>query len=353
MTTQISTRTPFLEAWLSRWIPTAYPGESFTISALAGDGSTRQFFRVQTPRRRFALLSDPEWTLSKDYAPHQEYLKRVGIRVPDFLRVDAAAGVLVMQDLGDELLQQRVIAEPEKAEAHIADAVRLLAHLHGKTFPVPTDLPVSQRRFDRKKYSEELRFTLEHLAVGFLKLPSPTPLVLETIDRYCEQIQDLGPSVFCHRDYHTRNILIFENHLYLIDFQDARLGPPFYDLASILFDPYVPVSEASRNRLEEIYYRTLDAYEVNQQIRKQTRETDLFAVAFQRVVKAAGSFASFYTRYGKNTHLPYLMPALQSAQSLLEKFDPPKGLREAIPLSMWIEKAKVRIPQVEQEQRGR
>jgi aminoglycoside/choline kinase family phosphotransferase len=324
-------------AWLSDWLSKQGRGRDFQVLPLAGDGSPRPFYRIEATGQTYVLLVEPEWRLSKDYPVHQGYLEREGVPVPAFLAVDPGLGVLLMEDMGDELLQMRLLSNPDERLAWLEEATRLVARLHGSTFPVPANLPASTRSFDANKYFEELSFTIEHLHKGFLKLPDLDPGITKLTRIFCERLEEIRPLVFCHRDYHTRNLLVHQERLRLIDFQDARLGPPEYDLASLFFDAYVPIAESDRVKLLSHYKRILASFPLSKKIDWEGMPERLERVAFQRIVKAAGSFASFYTRHGKKTHLAYLVPALEMARTLQKKLDtkvPP------LPLDLWIEKAK-------------
>jgi aminoglycoside/choline kinase family phosphotransferase len=117
--------------------------------------------------------------------------------------------------------------------------------------------------------------------------------------------------------------------IYWIDFQDARLGSPVYDLASLLFDAYVPITDAFRKNLVQVYQSRLSIYSVAQELNWNRFEEELYLMAYQRTLKAAGSFASFWTRYQKNSHLVYLKPALQMAKVLEEKAGVSKDVTKA------------------------
>ncbi len=326
-----------LSHWLSDWLSKQGLERAFEVLPLAGDGSPRPFYRIRVAGESFVLLVEPEWRLSKDYPVHQGYLEREGVPVPLFHAVDPALGVLLMEDMGDELLQTRLLAQPDERMPWLEEATRLLARLHGSTFPVPAELPVASRAFDAQKYFEEFSFTFEHLNQGFLKLPPLEPGIVKLTQVFCAKLEEIRPLVFCHRDYHTRNLLVHEERLRLIDFQDARLGPVEYDLASLFFDAYVPIAEADRTQLLSLYKRVLAAFPLAQKIDWTALPERLERVAFQRIVKAAGSFASFYTRYGKSTHLPYLAPALEMALGLQKKLGPKVP---PLPLELWLQKIK-------------
>ncbi len=308
---------PRISAWVERWITSQRISTPLQFQPLAGDGSQRTFYRLTWGKGSRVLLSDIGWDLSKDYAPHQEFLASHGLPVPLFFEIDPVGGFLVMEDLGDQLLQFEILKHPDKKMGWLETASRLLSTLHGKTYPVPKTLPIASRSFDTQKYSDELKFTFDHLQVGYLGMDPPDEVTLNAVHDFCAKVSQTKPIIFAHRDYHCRNLLVKDEKLYLIDFQDARLGPPHYDLASLVYDAYVPMDTAQRNFLVEAYKDELKHYPLFKDINWKTFDDDLRRIAFQRVVKAAGSFASFFMRYGKETHLPYLVPALQYAESLL------------------------------------
>lgn len=304
--------------FLTQWLVTQGFNKNVSVQLLLGDGSTRCFYRVRDlgSSASWILVSDPEWKQTKDYPAHQRALEKAKIAVPVFSVSDPKKGLLLMQDFGDELLQHRIQEEPENKEAWLHKAVVLLAHLHGRLYPVPKDLPACERRFDETKLFEELCFTLEHLREKLFGLAPLGSKNLNAIRHFCKTLDGFGPLVFCHRDYHCRNLLVYQNELWMIDFQDARLGPPGYDLASLVFDAYVPITKESRYHLIETYLKTLEGYPLRKEIRDASFERELFLLAYQRTLKAAGSFASFWTRFGKSTHLSYIEPALLLAKSI-------------------------------------
>ena len=115
------------------------------------------------------------------------------------------------------------------------------------------------------------------------------------------------------------------------------MGPIHYDLASLMYDAYVPTTPAEREHLLTLYRQEIARYPLAQKLTWEHFDGELACVAFQRVVKAAGSFASFYTRWGKKTHLPYLLPALRSALDLQSRTGELRGvLNPVFPIADWI-----------------
>src|SRR5205823_5382126 len=99
--------------------------------------------------------------------------------------------------------------------------------------------------FDVEKLTWELEFFTKHFIEGY------RAVTLHTADRkalaaeWATIVEELAaePRVLCHRDYHSRNLMLSDASLYIIDFQDARMGPDTYDLASLLRDSYVDITD--------------------------------------------------------------------------------------------------------------
>ncbi|NBX93093.1 MAG: hypothetical protein EBQ85_07690 [Proteobacteria bacterium] len=323
---------------IQKWLLKQGITEPAQVIHLLGDGSSRQFFRVRIAAKgaHYILLSDPSWTLTQDYPAHQQALKSARLPVPAFIAIDPSAGFLLMEDLGDELLQSFIEKNPDQKEQWLKQAIELLADLHGKLYPVSSTLPVSQRRFDQQKYFQELLFTLEHLREKYLGLPAVPQQSLEEVRKFCATLDPFKPWVFCHRDYHCRNLLVHGSSLWMIDFQDARLGPVTYDLASLVYDAYVPLTDEVRGRLISHYKNRLSTHPLFKEISWNSFEQELGLVGYQRTLKAAGSFASFFNRFNKSTHLRYLVPALQMAKTLEKQWGIAPGVAAAFEIDKMI-----------------
>jgi aminoglycoside/choline kinase family phosphotransferase len=113
------------------------------------------------------------------------------------------------------------------------------------------------------------------------------------------------PRVVCHRDYHSRNLMVRDGRLVVIDFQDARMGPDTYDLVSLLRDSYVELPEADVDALTTVFLertgQSCDAAAFG-------RRFDLMAL--QRNLKALGTFGYQASARGNQTYLPYVSRTL-------------------------------------------
>ena len=143
-------------------------------------------------------------------------------------------------------------------------------------------------------------------------------------------VQELAaePRVLCHRDYHSRNLMLHDGSLYIIDFQDARMGPDTYDLVSLLRDSYVDITDASVDDLIA-YFLALKTATAPQPTRDEFRRRfDLMAL--QRNLKALGTFG-YQTITRRNTvYIQYIPRTLRYAKTNLEKYPRFARLREIL-----------------------
>ena len=123
----------------------------------------------------------------------------------------------------------------------------LIARLQqqGATFASPEYVPYTIA-FDVEKLTWELNFFVRHFLEAYRGVQLTDDERTALAAEWATIVEELAaePRVLCHRDYHSRNLMLRDGRLYLIDFQDARLGPNTYDLVSLLRDSYVDLTEA-------------------------------------------------------------------------------------------------------------
>jgi aminoglycoside/choline kinase family phosphotransferase len=121
------------------------------------------------------------------------------------------------------------------------------------------------------------------------------------------------PRVLCHRDYHSRNLMLHQSQLYIIDFQDARMGPDTYDLVSLLRDSYVDLPEQTVDELLA-YFLALKGLTGTE--REFRRRFDLMAL--QRNLKALGTFGYQTTARRNPVYIQYIPRTLKYVRDNLE-----------------------------------
>ena len=276
------------------------------VTALAGDASTRKYYRIQQARESWVAALYPEGFIPEQstYLTLRSLLAEWGLPVPAVVDCDGARGVVLLEDLGDCTLQQRVAvatrAEREDLYRHaIADLVRMQrAADSGTRRAACFDLA-----FDVEKLSWELDFFVEHFMQGWRgrRLSEEERSALaQGFDGLSREIA-AWPRVLCHRDYHSRNLMWRAGRLYWVDFQDARMGPVTYDVASLLRDSYVDLDEEMEGKLIEEFRQAVAPTESPGSFERRFELTCL-----QRNLKALGTFGYQAVVRGKREYLEFV-----------------------------------------------
>jgi aminoglycoside/choline kinase family phosphotransferase len=134
--------------------------------------------------------------------------------------------------------------------------------------------------------------------------------------RLCEEIGQY-PQVFTHRDYHSRNLMVRPDRLVVLDFQDARLGPFTYDLASLLRDSYVCLSTEEQAALIATYRKLAKRVDLACPD-KETFQRAFSRTGLQRNLKAIGTFAYQAAVKGVDRYLPSIPNTVNSVRLALE-----------------------------------
>jgi hypothetical protein len=241
--------------------------------------------------------------------------------VPSILGHSNADGILALQDLGDVTLQAHLGASsPAEHAALYREAVSLIDILqrHGRDLESERFIPY-RIAFDVEKLTWELEFFVKHFLLAYrgaqLSVDERQALAVEW-SAIAEELA-AEPRVLCHRDYHSRNLMLHDGRLYLIDFQDARLGPDTYDLVSLLRDSYVDLTDLEVDDL--IAYFLALKKTAPAQSAEFRRRFDLMAL--QRNLKALGTFGYQTTTRGNSVYIQYIPRTLRYARTNLQKYE--------------------------------
>jgi N-acetylmuramate 1-kinase len=305
-------------------------GEAIRVVPLSGDASTRRYFRLQGPAVSEVASLYPE-PFAPDDLPFlgvRTLLAGFGLPVPAVVDHDGGRGIVIQTDLGDVTLQQALDqASASEHEDLYREALDELSALQRESQKGPHRAACFQIAFDIEKLSWELHYFQKHFLEG-LRGRDLSVEDRSTLSEGFHQLSDeiaSWPRVLCHRDFHSRNLMRHEGRLHWIDFQDARMGPATYDLASLLRDSYVDLSEEFvADRLEEFRQQAApgDAREVFR------RRFELVSV--QRNLKALGTFGYMATVRGNEVYLPYVPRTLAHARRNLERHPELAGLRRVL-----------------------
>jgi aminoglycoside/choline kinase family phosphotransferase len=179
--------------------------------------------------------------------------------------------------------------------------------------------------FDVEKLSWELQFFVKHF-LGAYRGAVLSAAEREALDRELMRLAEelaAEPRVLCHRDYHSRNLMLHHGQLYIIDFQDARMGPDTYDLVSLLRDSYVDLSEREVDELIAFFLAlrgvSAGAGATSSEPRAFRRRFDLMAM--QRNLKALGTFGFQTATRGNPVYIQYIPRTLAYVRGNMERDD--------------------------------
>jgi aminoglycoside/choline kinase family phosphotransferase len=321
-----------LRARIDRYVAASgLSGRGPRVVPLTGDASDRRYFRILLADGEsvvLALHAGPIEFASLPFANVAELMHKVPLPVPRILGHSDEDGVVALEDLGDVTLQAHLGAAAATEHAALyREAVALIELLQRRGSELHSDRYVPYRiAFDVEKLTWELDFFVRHFVEGYRGAAIPPPergaLVTE-LAAIAEELA-LEPRVLCHRDYHSRNLMLHASRLYMIDFQDARMGPDTYDLVSLLRDSYV---DLTGRELDELiaYFLALTGGADAAEFR---RRFDLMAV--QRNLKALGTFGYQTIARGNPVYIQYIPRTLEYVRTNLERYPRFARLREVL-----------------------
>lgn len=324
--------------------------QNLTFDHLLGDASSRAYFRVRLSGQTFIAMLLPEVgpssiaeEITKTSRPItelpfidvQRLLHEHGVRVPKLEGYSEPDGVLLLEDLGAMLLLDVANgASGENLASLYRTAITELAHI--ATIPTkPTSSSIAfSRAFDRDLYNWEFLHFVEYGMDHRLKNP-PGGADREALLRALGRITDeylTWEKVLTHRDYHSRNLMVLKSddgpRMGVIDFQDALLGPAYYDLASLLRDSYIALPpQLQQSLVEEYRLRLKDLSSPAADVGKDEFLRSFHLMGLHRNLKAAGRFC-FIDEVKKNPrYLADVPRTLQYVRQTIERYEEMKELR--------------------------
>lgn len=319
-----------IHKWVSKW------NKSFSFDLIPGDASSRRYYRIKEKNKSYVVMKMQPFADAGLHLPFldvQRHLHRLEVAVPEVLEVNPAKGLILMSDLGDETLLKRLETVHSKKEQIqlFKKAINLLLRMQLLATQLSAPIEAYGLYFDDEKLLWEVGFTLAHFYNGTLA-QQVSAKDQKAIEKYFRDICKVLSSqewYFTHRDFHSRNIMVYQNAFYMIDFQDARLGCMHYDLASLLRDSYYQLEEDVVYELIEYYLEKKSKIEGKKHSRKEfERIFDLMSI--QRNFKAMGSFASFFMKRNDVRYLKFIGNTFENIRRNLLKFPEYDELRQLL-----------------------
>ncbi|HUP44959.1 MAG TPA: phosphotransferase [Thermoanaerobaculia bacterium] len=317
-------------AVLRQWL-----GEEWAAEPLAGDASVRAYYRVALPDRTYVLAYYPPEVREQlrrfldayhAVAPHGT--------IPE-VRESCEFAVL-QRDVGDRSLFDLLHDDPVEGVRLYRAAIDLLVAFQrapGREINPP---------FTSGFFLAELDMTREYYVEKLMGVRAAVADRLEPVFRRLADNVSQHPYILCHRDFHGQNIHIQNATLYLLDYQDLRLGPDTYDLASLLRDRGVARLIGADTELELIEYYAARSGRTDG-LRRRYFETLL-----QRSIKILGTFARQPIARGRLHYLEFIPPTLESVYRCLEELPEFAIISDLLPMDFSMPEARRRVEAVKE-----
>jgi aminoglycoside/choline kinase family phosphotransferase len=287
------------------------------ISAIEKGGSDRKFYRVRcSPDQTLILVKyNTEREENRHYVEIARFLDENSIRAPKIYFHDAEEGLIWIEDMGERDLHSYRDEGWLVRRAFYESALDEVAKLHQlpaeKIASISHSLPTE---FTAVLYRWEQQYFFENCLGRYFKFGSSELATLgdlPALTDIAQRLEDL-PRHLVHRDFQSQNIIIRNGQACLIDFQGMRPGLPQYDLASLLYDPYVVLSEAERSELLG-YYRHDCGGDHGENF-----DEVLKLCGMQRLMQALGAYGFLGLVKGQTAFLSHIPAAINSLRAVMK-----------------------------------
>jgi aminoglycoside/choline kinase family phosphotransferase len=296
------------------------------ISPIEKGGSDRKFYRVRCSSEQSLILVkyNLEREENRHYVEIAQFLETHGIHAPRIYYHDTDEGLIWLEDLGERdlfgyrdepWLVRRAFYESALDEIRklhqLPEAVCIEMHQH-----LPAEFNAALYVWEQNYFFDNCLgryFEVEQAKIDNLA-------ALPALRDIAEKLAQL-PRVLVHRDFQSQNILLRNGQAYLIDFQGMRPGLAGYDLASLLYDPYVDLSESERAELLEYYCSKTPTRDFTETLR---------LCAMQRLMQALGAYGFLGLVKGHQHFLKYIPAAVKSLRGVVAEIAGLESLRTTL-----------------------
>ena len=291
--------------------------DEIKISPIEKGGSDRKFYRVRCSAEQSLILVkyNLEREENRHYVEIAQFLEEHEIRAPRIYYHDPDEGLIWLEDLGESDLFSYRGESWLVRRAFYESALDQVRKLH----QLPEAVCIEMRQhlpaeFNAALYLWEQNYFFENCLSRYFRVDQAKIDNVAKLPRFIEIADELANQsrVLVHRDFQSQNILIRNSQAYLIDFQGMRPGLAQYDLASVLFDPYVDLTEAEREELLEHYC----GEKPSDDFRKTLR-----LCAMQRLMQALGAYGFLGLVKGHDHFLQHIPKAVNSLHGTVSEID--------------------------------
>ena len=315
--------TPAQILFVKHYLP-YFSTETCSIELAGQAGSMRYFVRIKAPDGRSAVLvvwdgKDEDWP---HYLSIPAELHSSVTFLPEIYGSDARHGLILEEDFGDATLHRhcrgRTPAEIEAVYRTVLDSLCGWQNLDMKKCP-----SIGARKMDLETFLWETDYFARRYVVDFCGCEKVLGTEWEKERLLLAQTAASLPQTFIHRDFQSENIMIADQKIRFVDFQGARLGPPAYDAASLLFDPYMNILDDALVARLFFYYQSLP-------LRVKSDERAFSLCAAQRLMQALGAYGNLSIHKGKTRYREFVPVALKRLDGVMKKLPEYKAIGRVV-----------------------
>lgn len=301
------------------------------ITPMAADGSDRSFFRLTHPAKTGCIAIIPGNNGTNEARSAWRigcHLNRQKIPAPEMIGYDHDSGTLFCEDLGGTLLHGHLVSQvvpPWHTDFFIP--------LYTKVIEALVDFQTRGiRAFDQRWCWDTACYdkkVMQQREAGYFYTACCTDLLgisktalaptVEETTHLIDQAAQLPVSFLLHRDFQSRNLMLHNDTVKIIDFQGARHGPLGYDLASLLVDPYAGMPQEVQEQLYAIYLTVLQQRAPGLIVEAEAFAHGFFQLCLLRNMQVMGAYAFLGFQRNKPFFRGYLLPAAENLLAILEK----------------------------------
>lgn len=282
-------------------------------------GSGRSYWRITAQDAKSWVLQqshdqDADWHRFVLYA---RTLLELGLPVPCLYAVDETARQVLQEDLGGVRLWDHVKANPQMVQEAYRSVLQALTTWQMQSTQAFARCPeFMDRAFDFKGLRWETEYFSEHYLCGYRHMTTQEPHYQQLQKHYDALATSVAahPRGLVHRDFQSHNIMVHKGRMVFIDFQGARPGSLYYDVASLLWDPYVMLPYAT---VMELFDEWTMHHPLLWELGKERNRANFYDASQQRIMQALGAYCNLSRNKGISSFAQYIEPGEQRLAEVL------------------------------------
>lgn len=299
-----------------------YEPEDFQVTSVEKGGSDRKFYRIRSADRSMIMVKySGHKEENRHYVDIAKFLAVAGVQVPRIYFHDAEQELIWMQDLGEvDLWSFREKSWAERRPLYESALIEVFKMHSAATRRLAGAAITLEREFNEQLYIWEQGYFFEHCLGNHFSLGEVQVrriAELTALKSAAVRLAEL-PRVLVHRDFQSQNVMVADGTAWLIDFQGMRPGLAQYDVASLLFDPYVTMTSDERAELLGFYKRL--AHRSGIEVAGDFEEV-FYWCALQRLMQALGAYGFLGIKKNRPEFLHHIPAARRSLREVAARLD--------------------------------